>query len=88
MGLTAQERMARGQAAEMLLKSDMFTGVAMAVDKELRDQIFATKAHEASQRELLHAEYRGFTALMQRLRRYVEDGQLAAQEAAQKQTRP
>lgn len=78
--MTPDQRLARGDRARALLASDAFKAVAAAVDKDIRDAVFRTAADDVAGRETLHAEYRGFTALMKRLQSWADDGRMAEAE--------
>ena len=78
--MTPEQRRERGDRAKQLLASDVFTAVAETVSADLKDRIFRTEPGAVDQREMLHAEYRGFAALIKRLRNWADDGAIADAE--------
>lgn len=78
--MTPEQRRERGDKARQLLGSDAFRAAAEAVSADLKDRIFRTEAEDVQRREVLHAEYRGFTALMKRLKGWADDGLMAEAE--------
>jgi hypothetical protein len=80
--MSLEERLKLGQAAERLLQDELFATASVAISSAVKDEMFRTKADEADKREQLYAEYKGFQRALERLRRWVDDGKVAADEMA------
>ncbi len=80
--MTPEQRRERGQKVETLLRDETFQSVAAAVDAHYRDAVFRTKLADLEKREAAFAEYAGFRAMLEKLRSWAQDGQMAADELA------
>lgn len=74
--LTKEQRMARGDRAEALLKNPTFCEAVSAVDADLQKAILSTALSESDKREDAFALYSGFREVMKRLNSWVRDAQV------------
>jgi hypothetical protein len=78
--LTPEQRKERGDRATALLASETFQAAARDVDAFYRDAVFATGIAAVDEREVLFAEYAGFRRMVERLRRWKDDGAIVSHE--------